>query len=120
MAHNFKQLLIWQKSMDLTDHAYNYCKQLPPTEKYNLIDQINRSSCSIPTNIAEGSGKRSKLEFAQYLSTSLSSSYELETHILICERRDYGKEKERSEILILLSEIQKRIFTFRERVINEK
>ena len=90
MAHNFKQLLIWQKSMDLTDLIFLYCKDLPKEERFNIIDQMNRSSCSIPSNIAEGSGKRTKLQFAEYLSVSLRSSFELETQLLISERRKYG------------------------------
>jgi len=65
MAHNFKKLHIWQKGMELTDITYAYCKELPTSERFNLIDQINRSTCSIPSNIAEGSGKRSKLQFAE-------------------------------------------------------
>ena len=120
MAHNFKQLLIWQKSMDLTDLIFLYCKDLPKEERYNLIDQMNRSSCSIPSNIAEGSGKRTKHQFAEYLSISLSSSYELETQLLISERRNYGNEESLTNALNLVTEIQKMIFTFREKVANEK
>ena len=120
MAHNFKQLLIWQKSMDLTDLIFLFNKDLPKEERYNLIDQMNRCSCSIPSNIAEGSGKRTKLQFAEYLSISLSSSYELETQLLISERRKYGKEELLSQSLSLVTEIQKMIFTFREKVANER
>jgi four helix bundle protein len=65
--------------MDLTDIIFNYCKDLPKEERFNLIDQMNRSSCSIPSNIAEGSGKRTNLQFKEYLSISLCSAYELET-----------------------------------------
>jgi len=53
--HSFKNLKIWQKSMDLTDLVIDYIDGLPINERYNLIDQMNRSSCSIPSNIAEGS-----------------------------------------------------------------
>ena len=120
MAHNFKQLMIWQKSMDLTDLIFLYCKDLPKEERYNLIDQMNRASCSIPSNIAEGSGKRTKLQFAEYLSISLSSSYELETQLLISERRKYGKEELLTQALNLVTEIQKMIFSFREKVANDK
>ena len=120
MAHNFKQLLIWQKSMDLTDLIFLYCKDLPKEERYNLIDQMNRCSCSIPSNIAEGSGKRTKLRFAEYLSISLSSSYELETQLLISERRKYGKEELLTQALNLVTEIQKMIFSFREKIAIEK
>jgi four helix bundle protein len=120
MAHNFKHLIIWQKSMDLADLVYNYNKDLPKDERFNLIDQMNRSSCSIPSNIAEGSGKRTKLQFAEYLSISLGSSFELETQLLISQRRKYGQEKILEQALELVLEVQKMIFTFREKVANEK
>lgn len=118
MAHNFKNLKIWQKSMDLTDLVFDYNKELPSSERFNLIDQMNRSSCSIPSNIAEGSGKRSKLQFAEYLSIALSSAFELETQLLICERRNYGEKQKLGGALELVSEIEKMIFTFRETIVN--
>jgi four helix bundle protein len=116
--HNFKSLKIWQRSMDLTDSIYDYCKGLPRDERYNLIDQLNRSSCSIPSNIAEGSGKRTHAHFAEFLTTSLTSSFEVETQLLICERRTYGSEKKLKECLVLVVEIQKMIFSFREHILN--
>lgn len=118
MAHNFKQLLIWQKSMDLTDLIFLYCKDLPKDERFNLIDHMNRASGSIPSNIAEGTGKRSKLQFAEYLSISLSSSYELETQLLISERRAYGKKELLKQACDLVTEVQKMIFSFREKITN--
>lgn len=104
--------------MDLTDLIFLYCKDLPKEERFNLIDQMNRSSCSIPSNIAEGSGKRTKLQFAEYLSISLSSSYELETQLLISDRRKYGNTELLMQTLGLVTEVQKMIFTFREKVAN--
>jgi len=118
MKHNFKNLKVWQKAMDLTDLTYAYCSDLPSTERYNLIDQINRCSCSIPSNIAEGSGKRTNIHTAEFLSTSLTSSFELETQLLICKRRQYGNEEKLENCLSLLEEVQKMIFAFREHVIN--
>ena len=99
---------------------FNYCKEIPINERYNLIDQMNRCSCSIASNIAEGSGKRTKLHFADFLSTSLASSYELETQLLICERRNYGSADKLKESLDLVSEVQKMIFSFREYILNDK
>ncbi len=118
MTHNFKQLTIWQKSMDLTDVTFMYSKSLPSTKRFNLINQMNRCSCSIPSNISEGSGKRSKLQFSEFLSTSLSSSYELETQLLICERRKYGTKKLLDDALSLVNEVQRMIYSFREKIIN--
>ncbi|MFD2324352.1 four helix bundle protein [Mucilaginibacter galii] len=119
MKHNFKNLKVWQRSMDLTDLAFEYCKTLPATERYNLIDQINRCSCSIPSNIAEGSGKRTHLHFAEFLSTSISSSYELQTQLLICQRRKYGEDKILNECLSLTEEIQRMLFSFREYILSD-
>jgi four helix bundle protein len=120
MAHNFKQLKIWQKSMELTDTIFFYCNALPVDERYNLVSQMNRSSCSVPSNIAEGSGKRTKLQFSEYLSISLSSAYELETQLLICERRSYGDPALLKQALEMPSEVQKMIFSFREKVVTEQ
>ena len=100
--------------MDLTDWAFDYIKDLPVNERYNLIDQINRCSYSIPSNIAEGSGKRTSVHFAEFLSTALTSSFELETQLLICERRNYGEEEKRNNCLALTAEVQRMIFSFRE------
>lgn len=116
--HNFKKLKIWERSMALTNLTFEYCKDLPKDERYNLIDQINRCSCSIPSNIAEGSGKRTKLQFGEYLSISISSSYELETQLLICQQRKYGNQVKLESILKELEEIQKMIFSFRTKVLN--
>ena len=119
MKHNFRNLKVWQRSMDLTDLAFEYCKTLPATERYNLIDQINRCSCSIPSNIAEGSGKRTHLHFAEFLSTSISSSYELQTQLLICQRRKYGEDNILNDCLSLAEEIQRMLFSFREYILSD-
>lgn len=116
--HNFKKLQIGERSMGLTNLTFEYCKDIPKDERYNLIDQTNRCSCSIPSNIAEGSGKRSKLQFGEYLSISISSSYELETQLLICQQRNYGNQSKLNAALKELEEIQKMIFSFQSKVLN--
>jgi four helix bundle protein len=120
MRHNFKNLKVWQRSMDLTDLIFDYCKSLPNTERYNLIDQINRSSCSIPSNIAEGSGKRTHLHFAEFLSTAVSSSYELQTQLLICQRRKYGNLRLLDTCLGHTEDIQRMLFAFRSYILSEE
>jgi len=112
--HNFKNLKIWQKAMDLTDLVLYYIEGLPKMERFNLIDQINRCSCSIPSNIAEGSGKRTTNHFSEFLTTALTSSFELETQLLICERREYGDPEKLKNCLALTAEVQKMIFAFRD------
>ena len=100
--------------MDLTDLALYYIQDLPVGERFNLTDQINRCSCSIPSNIAEGSGKRTTIHFAEFLTTALTSSFELETQLLICERRQYGDAEKLKNCLALTAEVQKMIFAFRD------
>jgi four helix bundle protein len=118
VKHNFKNLKIWEKAMDFTDLTFYYCAGLPANERYNLIDQINRCSCSIPSNIAESSGKRTAIHFAEFLTTALISSYEAETQLLICERRNYGEKEKLKACLELVTELQKMIFSFREKILN--
>ncbi len=114
MAHNYKELKIWQRSVDLVDLCYDYVADLPQDERFNLKSQIIRCVCSVPANIAEGCGKRTKKHFAEYISISLGSCFELETHIIICDRRKFGKEEIRNKILKELSELKNMIFSFRE------
>lgn len=114
--HNFLNLNIWRRAMDLTDSVFKYNQTIPNAERYNLIDQMNRSACSIPSNIAEGSGKRTKKQFAEFISIALSSSFELQTQLLICERRLYGKRQDLELCLSQVTEVQKMIFAFREKL----
>lgn len=119
MNHNFKELKIWQKGIDLVDISYDFANTLPKEEKYNLASQITRCACSIPTNVAEGCGKRTPNHFAEFLSTSLGSSFELETHLLICERRKFGNPELRIELTEKITELKNMIYNFREKIINE-
>ena len=84
-AHNFRRLEIWKLSMDFVKEIYKYTSQLPSSEKFGLISQINRCAVSIPSNIAEGSGRTSEKEFKYFLKISISSSYELETQLLLAQ-----------------------------------
>lgn len=83
MKHNFKELLVWKKSIELVKSIYQLTSILPSDERFGLISQMNRSSVSIPSNIAEGSGRSSEKEFVHFLNISISSSYELETQLII-------------------------------------
>lgn len=89
--HNFKNLVIWQTAMDFCDRIYQYTDSLPLREKYNLISQLEKCGVSIPSNISEGSGKRTDVHFAEFLTTALTSSYEVETQLLICEGENMAK-----------------------------
>jgi four helix bundle protein len=109
-AHNFRELYIWKDSMSLVKKIYVLTSQLPKDERFGLISQINRSSISIPSNIAEGSGRTTEKEFSRFLEIAISSSYELETQlILVSELFD----TEVAEVLNELKNIQLKIGAFK-------
>lgn len=114
--HNFKKLIIWQEALDLCDQIYLYTESLPVKEKFNLILQMEKCAVSIPSNIAEGSGKRTDLHFAEFLTTSLTSCYELETQLIICQRRNYGNKNTLEKLINSVSLLQSKIYSFREKI----
>lgn len=83
---NFKNLKIWQKGMDIAEETYKVTRSLPKEEQFVLASQMNRAGISIPSNIAEGSSRKSEKEQGRFIEISLGSSYELETQLLLCER----------------------------------
>lgn len=84
-AFSFKQLLVWQHSMELVKEIYRITSQLPSSETFNLVKQIRRSAISIPSNIAEGKTRRTKQEFLQFLRIANASAAELETQLIIAK-----------------------------------
>lgn len=81
---NFKELEVWKEARVLTKDIYLLTNDLPQDEKFGLISQIQRCVISIPANIAEGSAKDSQKDFLRYLQISLGSSFELESHLILC------------------------------------
>lgn len=111
--HNFRKLQIWQIGIELNKDVYTLVKSFPTSDKYILTSQILRSTISIPSNIAEGSGRKSEKEFKQYLSIAIGSSYELETQLIIAETYGYITPEELQIILDKLIELQKKIVKFK-------
>lgn len=87
--HNFKELQVWQKAKDLAVFTYQLTGCFPKEEKYGLISQIQRCAVSIPSNIAEGSGRVSNKDFQRFISISMGSSFELETQVILACRFNY-------------------------------
>jgi four helix bundle protein len=83
MQEGFKSLTVWQKSMALVQGVYKLASDLPTHERYALADQIRRSAVSIPSNIAEGSRRGSKKDYAHFVAMAHGSLAELETQILL-------------------------------------
>ena len=105
----YRDLLIWQKSIDLVAMTYQLIKLLPKEENYALADQMRRAAVSIPSNIAEGQGRGTAKEFIRFLYIARGSQAELETQLYLCVRLGYLKNEEIEPIIMLSSEIGKMI-----------
>jgi len=99
MAQHYKDLIVWQKAMDLVSALYDATDDFPKRETYSLTDQMRRAAVSIPSNIAEGQAHFSRREFRHFLRHSSGSLAELETQILIAQRRNYLTESQTEELL---------------------
>ncbi len=104
-----KDLLVWKKSIDLVEQIYKFTKQFPKEELYGITNQMRRCAVSIPANIAEGSGRKNKAEFIQFLHIALGSASELETHLIISQRIGFLSSNSYDEIMNALNEIIKMI-----------
>lgn len=109
---NFKELMIWERSHKLTLLIYNLTRTFPKEEIYGLASQIRRSSASIPTNIAEGCGRKSDLDFKRFLDYAFGSASELEYQLILSRDLYYCSEEEFNELSSELEEIKKTISSF--------
>ena len=85
-VRSYRDLIAWQKAMDLVVDVYDATQDFPRSEQFGLTSQMRRSAVSVPCNIAEGQARDSTKEFAHFLSVSYGSLAELETQLLISER----------------------------------
>ncbi|MFD0797771.1 four helix bundle protein [Maribacter chungangensis] len=105
--HDFQKLIIWQKSMEITEDIYRLSAELPKEKKYGLTSQIKRSAVSVPSNIAEGAGRNTDREFKNFLGIASGSANELLTQLILSHRLDLVSEKVVEPILSKLIEVQK-------------
>jgi four helix bundle protein len=110
--HNFKKMKIWQDAMILSDSIFKTTKSFPKSEIYSLTSQINRSTISVPSNIAEGSSRSSNKEFNRYLEISLGSLYELNTQLILAKYQEYISNKSFQDLELKIVELQKMISGF--------
>ncbi len=92
--NGYQQLVVWQKSIDLTEEIYKIVKYLPSSELYALSNQMRRAVVSIPSNIAEGHSRRSTKEYINFLVIARGSVSELETQLIICRRLNFLAEEQ--------------------------
>lgn len=102
---HYKELVVWQKAVELVGEVYKFTKEFPKSEIYVLASQMQRSAVSIPSNIAEGHGRNHTAEFVQFLAIAYGSSAELDTQIIIAKKQYPKLDYRRAEDLLI--EIQK-------------
>ena len=117
--HNFRKLDTWLDGVELADTIYTLTASFPKTEIYGLSSQMQRAAVSVPSNIAEGSGKGSDRDFARFVSISLGSLFELETQIEIAYRRGYSSTENYYALRPRIESLQKRIYNLREHVADD-
>jgi len=105
MIKTFKDLVVWQEAMNLVEMIYLHTKTFPKEEIYGITSQIRRAAVSIPANIAEGNGRKSRKEYLQFLSVANGSMTELETHILIAERLNFLAKEKAEQLLTKLESV---------------
>ena len=120
MVRDYKDLVVWKKSMDLVLEVYHLVKKLPKEEIYALSDQMRRSAVSIPSNIAEGHGRNSDRELIHYLYIARGSKAELDTQIQIAINLGYFTSEEAAEAIRLSNDTGMLINAFAASITNKQ
>ncbi|WP_316633600.1 four helix bundle protein [uncultured Flavobacterium sp.] len=109
---DFRKLLIWQKSISLVTKIYFLTNNFPKEEIFGLTSQIRRSSISIPSNIAEGSGRESDKDFLRFLNISVGSLFEMQTQLEIAKNISYLKEDDFNNLYEDSREVERMLVSF--------
>jgi four helix bundle protein len=109
--HNYKELNVWKRSIKLAVKVYKLSQKFPSDERFGLTSQIRRCAVSVPSNIAEGAGRRTNAEFVNFLGISHGSICELETQLYIGFELEYFGADQLEEISLEVTEIQKMLYS---------
>ena len=113
---NFKKLVIWQKGMRIVELTYRMTDAFPASEKFGLTSQCQRAGVSIPSNIAEGSSRKSTKDELRFMEIALGSSFELETQTLIAKMRNYSTPETITSLLDEIDQEQRMIMSYMEKI----
>jgi len=104
---SYKELIVWQKSIKLVKEIFILTNKFPKSELYGLVSQMRRAAVAIPSNIAEGYGRKSSKEYAQFYSISYGSALELETQIIISKELSFTPLENFGKVDMLLEEVSR-------------
>ena len=103
-GRNYSDLIAWQKAMDLVEKIYKASRDFPREEQYGLTSQIRRAAVSVPSNIAEGQGRKSAKEFVHHLAIAHGSLREVETQLQIANRLKYIGQENLQDLMDMAAE----------------
>jgi four helix bundle protein len=119
-VRSHRDLIVWQKAMDLAVEVYALTRGFPRVEQYGLISQITRAAVSVPANIAEGNARRGyRKEYSHFLAIAKGSLMETETYVMLAIRLGFIKNDQAASVLGLIDEISRIITTMRQRLEGE-
>lgn len=110
MAQSFRELTVWQRSMQLTVQVYKLTQPFPREEQFGLTSQLRRSAVSIPSNIAEGQGRINEAEFRQFLGIARGSVCEVQTQLEIARALHFGNSELIDQAEAISHEVRKMLF----------
>jgi len=113
---SFRELLVWQKGIELTKAVYCLTQKFPAEEKFGVVSQLRRAAVSVPSNIAEGQARRSSGEFSQFISVSLGSLAELETQLIIVSELGIASCNQTEPLIVRIHELQKMLHSLRSKI----
>jgi four helix bundle protein len=113
---NFKELRIWQKGIEIAVKTYKLTETFPKEDKFGICQQMTNAGTSIPSNIAEGSNRRSEKDYARFIEIALGSNFELETQLIIAEQLKKGNQALLQELKIELSDHQRMLTGFQQKL----
>ena len=111
-----RDLLVWQKAMDLVDLVYDLADSFPSREERRLISQITRAVVSVPANIAEGQVRSTAKDFANFLAVAKGSLMETETLLMVAVRRGYVSDSDATQTFAQITEVSKMLTSLRGRL----
>jgi four helix bundle protein len=120
MVRTFRDLVVWQKAIDLVTEIYRVTQQFPKEEMFGLISQLRRAAVSVPSNIAEGQGRLTEKEFRQFLGNARGSLSEVDTQIIISKNLGYLDESDFKKLSTMIAEVGRVLNGLISSVISEK
>ncbi|MHB8526140.1 MAG: four helix bundle protein [Candidatus Acidiferrales bacterium] len=119
-VRSYRDLIVWQKAMDLVRAIYNLTASFPVDERFGLISQIRRAAVSVPSNIAEGQARHTSREFVQFISHAEGSLAEVDTQLTLSNQLRFCEASQTAEISSLIEEIRKMLMSLRGRLDGQR